>query len=204
MATRIRLQRKGRKGKPIYSLVIADQRSPRDGKFIEKVGTYNPNTNPATINIDFDKCVDWVMKGASPTDTCRAILSYKGVMLKKHLLVGVSKGAITEEQANKKFEDWIKEKENKINVKKDNLDKAKKEEDKEKMEAESEKREKRKKEIEDKLATEEASTEEAPAAEETPASEEAPAAEESPASEEAPAAEESPAEDEVEPSKEKS
>ena len=107
MATRIRLQRKGRKGKPIYSLVIADQRSPRDGKFIEKVGTYNPNTNPATINIDFDKCVDWVMKGAIPTDTCRAILSYKGVMLKKHLLVGVTKGALTEEQANKKYEDWI-------------------------------------------------------------------------------------------------
>ena len=120
MATRIRLQRKGRKGKPIYSLVIADQRSPRDGKFIEKVGTYNPNTNPATINIDFDKCVDWVMKGAIPTDTCRAILSYKGVMLKKHLLVGVTKGALTEEQANKKFEDWINEKENKINTKKDN------------------------------------------------------------------------------------
>ena len=132
MATRIRLQRKGRKGKPIYSLVIADQRSPRDGKFIEKVGTYNPNTNPATINIDFDKCVDWVMKGAIPTDTCRAILSYKGVMLKKHLLVGVTKGALTEEQANKKFEDWINEKENKINTKKDNLDKAKK--DKEKKE----------------------------------------------------------------------
>ena len=126
MATRIRLQRKGRKGKPIYSLVIADQRSPRDGKFIEKVGTYNPNTNPATISIDFDKCVDWVMKGATPTDTCRAILSYKGVMLKKHLLVGVSKGALTEDQANKKFEDWINEKENKISSKKDNLERQKK------------------------------------------------------------------------------
>ncbi len=137
MATRIRLQRKGRKGKPIYSLVIADQRSPRDGKFIENVGTYNPNTNPATINIDFDKCVDWVMKGAIPTDTCRAILSYKGVMLKKHLLVGVTKGALTEEQANKKFEDWINEKENKINTKKDSLDKAKKDKEKERMEAES-------------------------------------------------------------------
>ena len=133
MATRIRLQRKGRKGKPIYSLVIADQRSPRDGKFIEKVGTYNPNTNPATISIDFDKCVDWVMKGAIPSDTCRAILSYKGVMLKKHLLVGVSKGALTEEQANKKFEDWINEKENKINSKKDNLEKAKKDKEKERM-----------------------------------------------------------------------
>ena len=169
MATRIRLQRKGRKGKPIYSLVIADQRSPRDGKFIEKVGTYNPNTNPATINIDFDKCVDWVMKGAIPTDTCRAILSYKGVMLKKHLLVGVTKGALTEEQANKKFEDWINEKENKINTKKDNLDKAKKDKEKERMEAESERNEKRKKEIEEKLASAQA-----PTAEETPAAEEAP------------------------------
>ena len=169
MATRIRLQRKGRKGKPIYSLVIADQRSPRDGKFIEKVGTYNPNTNPATINIDFDKCVDWVMKGAIPTDTCRAILSYKGVMLKKHLLVGVTKGALTEEQANKKFEDWINEKENKINTKKDNLDKAKKDKEKERMEAESERNEKRKKEIQEKLASGQApANDEAPADETKP------------------------------------
>ena len=202
MATRIRLQRKGRKGKPVYSLVIADQRSPRDGKFIEKIGTYNPNTNPATINIDFDKCVDWVMKGASPTNTCRAILSYKGVMLKKHLLVGVSKGALTEEQANKKFEDWIKEKENKINIKKDSLEKIEKEKDKEKMEVESEKREKRKKEIEDKLSTEEAPADDEAPAEQAPADDEAPA-EQAPADDEAPA-EQAPADEDGESDKEKS
>ena len=89
MATRIRLQRKGRKGKPIYSLVIADQRSPRDGKFIEKVGTYNPNTNPATIEIDFDRAMYWVGVGAQPTDTVRAMLSYKGVLYKNLSLIHI-------------------------------------------------------------------------------------------------------------------
>ena len=90
MATRIRLQRHGRKGKPFFHVVAADQRAKRDGRFIEKLGTYNPNTNPATIEINFDKTLDWVMKGAVPTDTVRALLSYKGIMYKKHLLGGVA------------------------------------------------------------------------------------------------------------------
>ena len=107
MATRIRLQRQGRKGKPIYHIVIADQRSPRDGKYIERLGLYNPNVNPAIIDLDFDKSVKWVMKGAQPSDTVRAILSYKGVYMKKHLLNGVAKGAFNEEEAQKRFDKWI-------------------------------------------------------------------------------------------------
>jgi len=114
MATKIRLQRGGRKARPIYSIVVADSRSKRDGRFIEKLGTYNPNTNPATIDLNFDSTLTWVMKGAQPTDTARAILSHKGVMMKKHLLEGVRKGALTEEQAEAKFEAWSSDKENKI------------------------------------------------------------------------------------------
>ena len=107
MATRIRLQRHGRKGKPVYNIVVADQRAPRDGKFIEKLGIYNPNTNPATINIDFDSTLNWMMKGAQPSDTARTILSYKGIMMKKHLLEGVRKGAFSEEEAEKRFTAWM-------------------------------------------------------------------------------------------------
>ena len=107
MATRIRLQRQGRKGKPVYNIVISDQRSPRDGKFIEKLGIYNPNTNPATINLDFESTLDWMMKGAQPSDTVRNILSYKGIMMKKHLLEGVRKGAFSEEEAEKRFTAWM-------------------------------------------------------------------------------------------------
>ena len=103
MATKIRLQRHGKKGKPFYYIVVADARAPRDGRFIERLGSYNPNTNPATIDINFDKTLDWVNSGAQPTDTCRAILSYKGVMYKKHLQGGVKKGALNEEQADVKF-----------------------------------------------------------------------------------------------------
>ena len=117
MATKIRLQRGGRKARPIYSIVVADSRAPRDGRFIEKLGSYNPNTNPATIDLNFDSTLTWVMKGAQPTDTARAILSHKGVMMKKHLLEGVRKGALTEEQADAKFEAWTSDKENKISVK---------------------------------------------------------------------------------------
>ena len=95
MATKIRLQRHGRKAKPIYKIVVADERAKRDGKFIEKLGLYNPNTNPATIELNFDRAVDWMMKGAQPTNTARAILSYKGVMMKKHLLGGIAKGAFS-------------------------------------------------------------------------------------------------------------
>ena len=117
MATKIRLQRGGRKARPIYSIVVADSRAPRDGRFIEKLGSYNPNTNPATIDLNFDSTLTWVMKGAQPTDTARTILSHKGVMMKKHLLEGVRKGALTEEQADAKFEAWTSDKENIISVK---------------------------------------------------------------------------------------
>ena len=121
MAVKIRLQRHGKKDSAFFHLVVADGRAPRDGKFIEKLGVYNPSTNPATIDIDFDKILDWVMKGAQPTDTCRAILSYKGIMFKKHLLEGVKKGALSEDQANQKFSKWLEEKDGKIGSKKDRL-----------------------------------------------------------------------------------
>ncbi len=127
MATKIRLQRFGKKGKPFFHVVVADSRSPRDGKFIERLGSYNPNTNPATIEINFEKTLDWVNKGAQPTDTCRAILSYKGVLYKKHLEGGVKKGALTEEQAETKFAEWLGAKGQQIEGKKDNLSKSKEE-----------------------------------------------------------------------------
>jgi len=125
MATKIRLQRFGKKGKPFFHVVVADSRSPRDGKFIERLGSYNPNTNPATIDLNFDKTLDWVNKGAEPTDTCRAILSYKGVLYKKHLEGGVKKGALTEDQAATKFAEWLSAKDGKIEGKKDSLTKSK-------------------------------------------------------------------------------
>ena len=106
MAVKIRLARHGKKGAPFYHIVAADSRAPRDGRFIEKLGTYNPNTNPATIDLKFDRALDWLLKGAQPTDTCRAILSYKGVLYKKHLLGGVAKGAFTAEEAQKRFDAW--------------------------------------------------------------------------------------------------
>lgn len=124
MATKLRLQRHGKKGKPFYHIVATDVRAKRDGKFIEKVGTYNPCTNPATIDINFDRALYWVGVGAQPTDTCRAILSYKGVLYKNHLLKGVKKGALTEEQAEKKFEAWLNDKNSKIDAKISGLDKA--------------------------------------------------------------------------------
>jgi len=124
MPVKIRLQRHGKKGKPFYWIVAADARAKRDGKFLEKLGTYNPNTNPATVNINVDGSVQWLNNGAQPTDTARAILSYKGVMLKHHLLGGVRKGALTEEQAEEKFNAWVAEKEASIQAKKDGLTKA--------------------------------------------------------------------------------
>ncbi len=125
MATKIRLQRFGKKGKPFFHVVVADSRSPRDGKFIERLGSYNPNTNPATIEINFEKTLEWVNKGAQPTDTCRAILSYKGVLYKKHLEGGIKKGALTAEQAETKFAEWLGTKGEQIEGKKDNLSKSK-------------------------------------------------------------------------------
>ncbi len=124
MPVKIRLQRHGKKGKPFYWIVAADSRAKRDGKFLEKLGTYNPNTNPATINLNVDGSVQWLNNGAQPTDTARAILSYKGVLLKHHLLGGVRKGALTEEQAEEKFNAWIAEKEAAVQAKKDGLSKA--------------------------------------------------------------------------------
>jgi len=121
MAVKIRLQRHGKKDAAFFHVVAADGRAPRDGAFIEKLGTYNPNTNPATIDLNFENTLKWLQNGAVPTDTCKAILSYKGIMMKKHLLEGVKKGALTEAQAEEKFAKWLEEKASKINSKKDNL-----------------------------------------------------------------------------------
>ena len=118
MAVKIRLARKGRKKKAFYHVVVADSRSPRDGRYIEKIGSYNPITDPATIELDFEKALYWLQNGAQPTDTCRAILSYKGVLLKKHLLEGVKKGAFDEAEAEKRFTEWISQNEAKIEAKK--------------------------------------------------------------------------------------
>jgi len=143
MATKIRLQRHGKKGKPFYYIVVADARAPRDGRFIERLGSYNPNTNPATIDINFDKTLDWVNSGAQPTDTCRAILSYKGVLYKKHLQGGLKKGALTEEQVESKFQEWVDSKEGKITGKKTGLTSAKDEARKAALAAEAAKKEAR-------------------------------------------------------------
>ncbi len=124
MAVKIRLARKGRKKLAFYHVVVADSRSPRDGRYIEKIGSYNPVTNPATIELDFDKALGWLQNGALPTDTCRAILSYKGVMMKKHLLEGVKKGAFDETEANRRFDEWIKQNDAKIEAKKSTLEKS--------------------------------------------------------------------------------
>lgn len=121
MATKIRLQRHGRKKKAFFHIVVADARAPRDGRFIEKLGTYNPVTNPATIDINLDSAVSWLMKGAEPTDTAKAILSYKGALYKKHLQVGVNKGAITQEQADAKYAAWAAEKDSQVQSKRDRL-----------------------------------------------------------------------------------
>jgi small subunit ribosomal protein S16 len=125
MAVKIRLARKGRKKLAYYHIVVADSRSPRDGRYIEKIGKYNPLTNPATIELDFDKALGWLQNGALPTETCRAILSYKGILIKKHLLEGVKKGAFDDAEATKRFEDWMKQNEEKIEAKKSGLEKFK-------------------------------------------------------------------------------
>jgi len=125
MPVKIRLQRHGKKGKPFYWVVAADARAKRDGKFLEKLGIYNPNTNPATIELNVDSSVQWLQNGAQPTDTARAILSYKGVMLKNHLLGGLRKGALTEEQVEEKFNAWLEEKQASVAAKVGGLDKAK-------------------------------------------------------------------------------
>lgn len=182
MPAKIRLQRQGRKFKAIYSIVVADSRAPRDGKFIESLGQYNPNSNPATIVLDFNKALEWLQKGAQPTDTCRAILSYKGVLYKKHLLDGVKKGAFDEAEAENRFQAWITEKEQKVQAKEDQIKSTKDKLDKSRLEEESKIKEARAEEIAKRrsaLVEEEAAAneEEAPATEEAVAEE--PKAEES-------------------------
>jgi len=137
MPTKMRLQRHGKKGKPFYHIVIADGRAPRDGRFIEKIGTYDPIPNPAEINLQAEKALDWLQKGAQPTDTVRAILSYKGILYKNHLLKGVAKGALTEAEAEVKFQKWMTEKEAKIDQKRKGLTDKERAERKAKLEAEA-------------------------------------------------------------------
>ncbi len=180
MATKIRLQRHGRKSYAFYSIVIADVRAPRDGKFIEKIGTYNPNTNPATVDLKFDRALDWVMKGAQPTDTVRNILSREGVYMKKHLLGGVTKGAFGEAEAEAKFETWKNNKQSGLAALKAKDEEAKKAEAKARLEAEKKVNAEKAKALAEKKAAEEAekAAAEAPAEEATEApAEEAPAAE---------------------------
>lgn len=136
MPARIRLQRHGKKNQPFYHIVVADGRAPRDGRFIEKLGTYNPLTNPATIDLNLDKAVEWLKNGAQPSDTARRILSYKGALLKRHLQIGVEKGAISQEQADVKFNEWLKAKETKIANIKSEVDNAKRDSKKAAFEAE--------------------------------------------------------------------
>ena len=143
MPLKIRLQRHGRKARPFFWIVAADSRSKRDGKFIEKLGVYNPTTNPATIELDFDNALKHMLNGAQPTDTARRILSYKGVLYKKHLQGGVTKGALTQEEADKKFDEWMKEKEGKIMDKATSVEKAKADAKAEALAKEKEKNDKR-------------------------------------------------------------
>lgn len=204
MPVKIRLQRHGKKGKPFYWIVAADSRAPRDGKYLEKLGTYNPNVNPAVIDLDVDGSVKWLQNGAQPTDTARAILSYKGVMMKKHLLGGVAKGALTEDQVEEKFQAWLEEKANRINAKKEGLSKAQAKAKAEALAAEKAVNEKRlaaAAESEAEATAEENAGEDQEAAPETEAVVETPATEEAPV-EEAPKAEETPAEEAEEEKKE--
>ena len=189
MAVKIRLQRHGKKGKPFYWIVAADARSKRDGKYLEKIGTYDPNQKPASIDLDFDSALSWLDKGAQPTNTAKAILSYTGVLMKKHLNGGVKKGAFTEEEAKKKFDKWMKEKSAKVEKKIEDVKTAL---ESNKKEARLKEEEYRKKKLEDAKAKDEAKAAEEAPAEEAPA-DEAPA-EEAPA-DEAKAAEEAPAEE---------
>ncbi|MEL7002876.1 MAG: 30S ribosomal protein S16 [Bacteroidota bacterium] len=194
MAVKIRLARRGRKKQAMYDVVVADARAPRDGRFIEKLGRYNPNTNPASIELNDEGAFAWVMKGAQPTDTVRAILSYRGIMLKKHLQVGVNKGAITQEEADKRFDEWKAAKDTQIENKKSSLAKSAADSAQARKEAETKIKEERaaalKKREEEAIAAVEAA--EAEAAGEAADAE---TAEESESVEETPTAEETPAEE---------
>ena len=214
MPVRIRLQRHGKKGKPIYWIVAADSRSKRDGRYLEKLGIYNPNTLPATVELNLDRAVDWLQNGAQPSDTARTLLSEHGAMLKNHLINGVNKGALTEDDVNAKFEAWLKDKESKNESVQKKIDSEAEKSRAAAIAAEKEVSAKRKEaaaaavaeaeaqEEEEAVAAKEALAEEAApeaeAQEETPAAEEALAEEaalEAEAQEEVPAAEEAPAEE---------
>ena len=187
MPARIRLQRHGKKNQPFYHIVVADGRAPRDGRFIEKLGTYNPLTNPATIVLNVEKACDWLKNGAQPSETARRILSYKGVLLKRHLQIGVEKGAISQEQADVKFNEWLQAKESKIANIKSEVENKERSVKKSRLEAEKKANEAKAEAVAAKLkaaaeaeaaakaeaeaAAAEANAEEAPAAEETPAEE---------------------------------
>ena len=207
MPVKIRLQRHGKKGRPYFHIVVADARATRDGRYIERLGFYNPNTNPATIEIDVDSASQWLVKGAQPTDTAKAILSYKGVLYKNHLQRGVLKGALTQELADERFAKWLEDKNEKIDNKKKGLVQSASDVAKARMKAEEDVNKAREAAIAianapvvEEVVVEEAPADEAPAAEaeqapavEEPATKEAPAAKETPAAEETPVAEEAPA-----------
>ena len=197
MATKIRLQRQGRKDYAFYQIVIADSRAPRDGKFIERIGSYNPNTNPATINLNFERALYWLTTGAQPTDTVRNILSKEGVLMKKHLLGGVKKGAFTEEVAEQRFEAWLKNKKSAIDAEKAKVSAAKDAAAKKRLEEETEKNKAKAEVVAAKKAAEAAAKAEAEAAAKAEeeanavakAEEEANAVAEAPATDAAPASE---------------
>ena len=207
MSVKIRLQRHGKKQKPFYWIVAADARSKRDGRYLEKIGTYNPNTNPATIELNLDQAVQWLHNGAQPTDTARAILSYKGALLKHHLDGGVRKGALSQEQADAKLAKWIEEKAGKVDSKKEVLSKAQAAAKAKALKAEKEANDKRAAaaleatKVEEEIVAEETVAEEVianeTAAEEAVADEEVQAVEETVVAEETVEVEDAPAAEEV-------
>lgn len=171
---KIRLARRGRKKLAMFDVVVSDARAPRDGRFIEKLGTYNPLTNPASINIDNERAFHWIMNGAQPTDTVKAMLSSRGVLLRKHLQIGVNKGALTQEQADAKLAEWLTSKEAKVQTKRDKLSQSKEAQAKARKEAETKIKEARAEAIRKKAEVAAAAATEAPAEAEAEA---APAAE---------------------------
>lgn len=186
MATVIRLQRHGHRAYAFYSIVVTHRRAPRDGRFIEKLGTYNPNNDPAVVDLNFERALYWIEQGAQPSDTVRSILSREGVMMMKHLRGGVRKGAFSEEEAQKRFDDWMKAKKSTYESEKEKAEAAKRDSAKKLLEAERKINEARAKAISEKEAEAKKAAEEAAAAK--AAEEEAPAAEEAPAEEAAPEA----------------
>lgn len=166
MATKLRLQRRGRKHHPFYQIIVADSRAPRDGKYIERIGSYNPNTNPATITLDFERALYWIQTGAEPTDTVRNILSKEGVLLKKHLLGGVTKGAFSQEEADRKFNEWKETQQKIVDSVKNKSEEKERAEEKARLEAEQKANNARAEELAKKQAAEQEAAN-TPEAEET-------------------------------------